>query len=489
MPRIRNFSEKKEQEFLECANSCAEGIFNEPIAVNFDKLFQNLFSNGLCRGVIKLLAGVDDYNQLMWDSAHMSEEALKNIFEQARTYDKTQGQRFYCDSLLNDYNDVILNFANIIKPKDNFISEFEMTIKCEKIIDEFNNKYTAYTQNDNEESIPKKNSCINYDKIKYYIDNMGTILLFDGDDIYIANQIDYIKSLYKEDWQWYYANYNNAKDQVLSLTIDQNFQEVIAQIVESEVEQEKYNAINTKEIRSYLKKIKGMDPKKLMQSDEYNILVYKYPFVKTVFDKIGDANDIIKYVQKCDDEIEYLVNDYDTHIALLEYYKGVYSDNDRVISAINSLEIRYKNKFFGLVNDLVAEGMDVLAKEIKSSIVKDIPVVGVVSAFADTTMSFSGTQEVFDNCSKAEIAFELFKDSKDKYNELVSKILSGNYEMKDLGEAESQFYAMKTALINAYKYLYDATEDAYEKCKIRQLQKDIEKISMDDITRQCNNKK
>ena len=226
-----------------------------------------------------------------------------------------------------------------------------------------------------------------------------------------------------------------------------------------------------------------------MQSDEYNILVYKYPFVKTVFDKIGDANDIIKYVQKCDDEIEYLVNDYDTHIALLEYYKGVYSDNDRVISAINSLEIRYKNKFFGLVNDLAAEGMDVLAKEIKSSIVKDIPVVGVVSAFADTTMSFSGTQEVFDNCSKAEIAFELFKDSKDKYNELVSKILSGNYEMKDLGEAESQFYAMKTALINAYKYLYDATEDAYEKCKIRQLQKDIEKISMDDITKQCNNKK
>lgn len=231
-----------------------------------------------------------------------------------------------------------------------------------------------------------------------------------------------------------------------------------------------------------------MDPKKLMQSDEYDMLVYKYPFVKTVFDKIGDADDIIKYVQKCDEEIEYLVNDYDTHITMLEYYKRVYNDNDRVVSAINSLEIRYKNKFFGLVKDLTAEGLEVLSKKIKSSIVKDIPVIGIVSTFADTTMSFSGTQEIFDNCSKAEIAFELFKNSKAKYNELVTKILSGNYEMKDLGEAESQFYAMKKALLNAYKYLYDATEDAYEKCKIRQLQKDLEKISMDDINRQCNNK-
>ena len=488
MPRIRNFSEKKEQEFLECANSCVGGVFNETIATNFDKLFRNLFSNGLCRGVIKLLAGVDVYNQLMWDSAHMSEEALKNIFKQARTYDKMQGQRFYCDSLLNNYNDVILNFADIIKPKENIISEFEMTIKCEKIINEFNNKWTAYTQNDNAENISKENSNINYNKIKYYIDNMRTILLFDGDDIYIANQIDYIKSLYENDWQWYYANYNDTKDQVLSLTIDKNFQEVIAQIVESEVEQGKYNAINTKEIRSYLKKIKGMDPKKLMQSDEYDMLVYKYPFVKTVFDKIGDADDIIKYVQKCDEEIEYLVNDYDTHITMLEYYKRVYNDNDRVVSAINSLEIRYKNKFFGLVKDLTAEGLEVLSKKIKSSIVKDIPVIGIVSTFADTTMSFSGTQEIFDNCSKAEIAFELFKNSNAKYNELVPKILSGNYEMKDLGEAESQFYAMKKALLNAYKYLYDATEDAYEKCKIRQLQKDLEKISMDDINRQCNNK-
>ncbi|MDY4608455.1 MAG: hypothetical protein SO393_06055, partial [Eubacterium sp.] len=97
---------------------------------------------------------------------------------------------------------------------------------------------------------------------------------------------------------------------------------------------------------------------------------------------------------------------------------------------------------------------------------------------ADTTMDATGMQSVYDNYKNAVYSMTLYKAARKNYLNSVKKIKSGKYTMVDLSYTENQFNAMKSSLLQSYRYLLNATDDASERCEIYSRIKRVEKMTM-----------
>lgn len=486
MPRIRNFSEKKETEFLACSNSAMtlDGI-EWRYAEDLDKLFQSLYKNGLCRWAIKNMFGVDTYNQIMYDSAHMTEDAIKKIFSAARKFDANKANSFNTNALLIEYNKTINEFADLINPKSPNFNIDNIAIDSSKVINNFQNEIDSYFENELNNA-KLDNSCLNYDTIKnYVIDSPNNSTVYDDDAKYIENQIDSVKDEYDSDWKWVYAKYNSSKDDVLSLNFmsDNALMEVIADTVENEIK-DKHSVIDASKLRHYLKLLKNTNPEKYMESDAYKNLIALYPEVSQLFSVTKGIDDLAKWIQQGSDEFVYLITDYSYHIYLLNSYKKSYAGNKKIAKAIDTLISRYNNKVMGSMQDLLSKGVEYGISELKKYAIKAIPIVPLqilitaTEVVADTTMDATGMQSVYDNYKNAVYSMTLYKAARKNYLNSVKKIKSGKYTMVDLSYTENQFNAMKSSLLQSYRHLLNATDDASERCEIYSRIKRVEKMTM-----------
>lgn len=205
-------------------------------------------------------------------------------------------------------------------------------------------------------------------------------------------------------------------------------------------------------------------------------LVKKYG---TIIEGMGDVGKLIKYGEMGVESLEYILTDYSQGIETLEMLKSTGINNPDTIAAVDSLILKYNNKFIGSAINVAGKVIEEINDK-GYGMAADLATGGlysVVELGKDVVFEISGISDRVDAMESLMANSHITLEAQQGYYQAMDVLKSGNFTDADVSNAQQMFDLYKATKISQYENVLELVESRprkYDNFSVAEIRSDLE---------------